>query len=64
MYVVVFSSSFQLLQAFQKHRDLIKRPTISKELKPERETLLTRLLDYNKGQITCTEQYNTGSLPT
>ncbi|XDV33112.1 hypothetical protein PO909_003674 [Leuciscus waleckii] len=39
----------QLLQAFQKHRDLIKRPTISKELQPERETLLTRLLDYNKG---------------
>ncbi|XP_050986096.1 LOW QUALITY PROTEIN: cytoplasmic dynein 2 heavy chain 1 [Labeo rohita] len=39
----------QLLQVFQKHRDLIKRPTISKELQPERETLLTRLLDYNKG---------------
>ncbi|XP_073674385.1 cytoplasmic dynein 2 heavy chain 1-like [Garra rufa] len=39
----------QLLQVFQKHRDLIKRPTISRELQPERETLLTRLLDYNKG---------------
>uniref|UniRef100_A0A672SRA8 Dynein cytoplasmic 2 heavy chain 1 n=1 Tax=Sinocyclocheilus grahami TaxID=75366 RepID=A0A672SRA8_SINGR len=39
----------QLLQVFQKHRELIKRPTISKELQPERETLLTRLLDYNKG---------------
>ncbi|TRY83670.1 hypothetical protein DNTS_027964 [Danionella cerebrum] len=39
----------QLLQVFQKHRDLIKRTTISRELQPERETLLTRLLDYNKG---------------
>lgn len=47
---VVFLCLFQLLQAFQKHRDLIKRPTISKELQPERETLLTRLLDYNKGE--------------
>ncbi|XP_065136472.1 cytoplasmic dynein 2 heavy chain 1 [Paramisgurnus dabryanus] len=39
----------QLLQVFQKHRDLIRRATISRELQPERETLLTRLLDYNKG---------------
>ncbi|XP_057206860.1 cytoplasmic dynein 2 heavy chain 1 isoform X3 [Triplophysa rosa] len=39
----------QLLQVFQRHKDLIRRPTVSKELQPERETLLTRLLDYNKG---------------
>ncbi|XP_040902456.1 cytoplasmic dynein 2 heavy chain 1 [Toxotes jaculatrix] len=39
----------QLLQVFQKHRELIRRPTISKELQSERETLLARLLDYNKG---------------
>ncbi|XP_068612804.1 cytoplasmic dynein 2 heavy chain 1 isoform X2 [Brachionichthys hirsutus] len=39
----------QLLQIFQKHKELIRRPTISKELQPERETLLARLLDYNKG---------------
>ncbi|XP_041658498.1 cytoplasmic dynein 2 heavy chain 1 isoform X2 [Cheilinus undulatus] len=38
----------QLLQLFQKHKELIKRPTISKELQSERETLLARLLDYNK----------------
>ncbi|XP_017286523.1 cytoplasmic dynein 2 heavy chain 1 isoform X3 [Kryptolebias marmoratus] len=39
----------QLLQVFQKHKELIRRPTISKELQSERETLLARLLDYNKG---------------
>ncbi|XP_041850617.1 cytoplasmic dynein 2 heavy chain 1 [Melanotaenia boesemani] len=39
----------QLLQVFQKHKQLIRRPTISKELQSERETLLARLLDYNKG---------------
>uniref|UniRef100_A0A7N9AQM7 Dynein cytoplasmic 2 heavy chain 1 n=1 Tax=Mastacembelus armatus TaxID=205130 RepID=A0A7N9AQM7_9TELE len=39
----------QLLQVFQKHKELIKRPIISKELQSERETLLARLLDYNKG---------------
>uniref|UniRef100_A0A7N6AJF6 Cytoplasmic dynein 2 heavy chain 1 n=1 Tax=Anabas testudineus TaxID=64144 RepID=A0A7N6AJF6_ANATE len=39
----------QLLQVFQKHKELIKRPTINKELQSERETLLARLLDYNKG---------------
>ncbi|KAM9317805.1 cytoplasmic dynein 2 heavy chain 1 [Pholidichthys leucotaenia] len=38
----------QLLQVFQKHKELIRRPTISKELQSERETLLARLLDYNK----------------
>ncbi|KAI3354358.1 hypothetical protein L3Q82_018881, partial [Scortum barcoo] len=37
-----------LLQVFQKHKELIRRPTISKELQSERETLLARLLDYNK----------------
>uniref|UniRef100_A0AAQ5XWU4 Dynein heavy chain tail domain-containing protein n=1 Tax=Amphiprion ocellaris TaxID=80972 RepID=A0AAQ5XWU4_AMPOC len=39
----------QLLQAFQKHKELIRRPTISKELQSEREMLLARILDYNKG---------------
>ncbi|XP_051252504.1 cytoplasmic dynein 2 heavy chain 1 isoform X6 [Dicentrarchus labrax] len=39
----------QLLQVFQKHKELIRRPTISKELQSERDTLLARLLDYNKG---------------
>ncbi|XP_029374274.1 cytoplasmic dynein 2 heavy chain 1 isoform X3 [Echeneis naucrates] len=39
----------QLLQVFEKHKELIRRPTISKELQSERETLLARLLDYNKG---------------
>lgn len=40
---------FQLLLVFQKHKELIKRSTVSKELQPERETLLTRLLDYCRG---------------
>uniref|UniRef100_F7FIP1 Dynein cytoplasmic 2 heavy chain 1 n=1 Tax=Monodelphis domestica TaxID=13616 RepID=F7FIP1_MONDO len=35
----------QLLQAFLKYKELVKRPTISKELILERETLLTRLMD-------------------
>uniref|UniRef100_A0A8C8DIA2 Dynein cytoplasmic 2 heavy chain 1 n=1 Tax=Oryzias sinensis TaxID=183150 RepID=A0A8C8DIA2_9TELE len=39
----------QLLQVFQKHKELIRRPTINKELQTEREMLLARLLDYNKG---------------
>uniref|UniRef100_A0A667ZZ86 Dynein cytoplasmic 2 heavy chain 1 n=1 Tax=Myripristis murdjan TaxID=586833 RepID=A0A667ZZ86_9TELE len=39
----------QLLQVFQKHKELIRRPNISKELQSERETLLARLLDYNRG---------------
>uniref|UniRef100_A0A671UXN0 Cytoplasmic dynein 2 heavy chain 1 n=1 Tax=Sparus aurata TaxID=8175 RepID=A0A671UXN0_SPAAU len=39
----------QLLQVFQKHKELIRRPNVSKELQSERETLLARLLDYNKG---------------
>uniref|UniRef100_A0A3Q3KJ04 Cytoplasmic dynein 2 heavy chain 1 n=1 Tax=Monopterus albus TaxID=43700 RepID=A0A3Q3KJ04_MONAL len=39
----------QLLQVFQKHKELIRRSTISKELQSERETLLAILLDYNKG---------------
>ncbi|XP_040400085.1 cytoplasmic dynein 2 heavy chain 1 isoform X2 [Cygnus olor] len=38
----------QLLQTFQKHKELIKRPNISKELLLERETLLARLQDYVK----------------
>ncbi|KAJ7995299.1 hypothetical protein DPEC_G00243100 [Dallia pectoralis] len=39
----------QLLQAFQKHRELIKRAIISKELQSERETALARLRDYITG---------------
>ncbi|KAJ3590899.1 hypothetical protein NHX12_008847 [Muraenolepis orangiensis] len=39
----------QLLQVFQKHKELIRRPTIGEELQSERETLLARLLDYSKG---------------
>ncbi|XP_038617598.1 cytoplasmic dynein 2 heavy chain 1 [Tachyglossus aculeatus] len=35
----------QLLQAFLKYKELVKRPTISKELIVERETLLARLVD-------------------
>lgn len=45
--LVIFT--LQLLQFFQKQKELIKRPTISKELKPEREILLARLQDHNKG---------------
>ncbi|XP_028975291.2 cytoplasmic dynein 2 heavy chain 1 isoform X3 [Esox lucius] len=39
----------QLLQVFQKHKELIKRATVRKELQSERETLLARLLEYVKG---------------
>uniref|UniRef100_A0A8C5PP60 Cytoplasmic dynein 2 heavy chain 1 n=1 Tax=Leptobrachium leishanense TaxID=445787 RepID=A0A8C5PP60_9ANUR len=35
----------QLLQAFQKHQDLVKRPSIKKQLFVEREVLLARLVD-------------------
>ncbi|XP_015268586.1 PREDICTED: cytoplasmic dynein 2 heavy chain 1 [Gekko japonicus] len=35
----------QLLQAFQKYKELVKRPSISKELLLERETLLVKLQD-------------------
>ncbi|KAM9321467.1 cytoplasmic dynein 2 heavy chain 1 [Gastrophryne carolinensis] len=38
----------QLLQAFQKHRELVKRPNVKKQLVTERETLLARLVDYIK----------------
>uniref|UniRef100_A0A8C0VSF5 Dynein heavy chain tail domain-containing protein n=1 Tax=Cyanistes caeruleus TaxID=156563 RepID=A0A8C0VSF5_CYACU len=38
----------QLLQIFQKHKELIKHPNISKELLFERETLLAALQDYVK----------------
>ncbi|XP_072706738.1 cytoplasmic dynein 2 heavy chain 1 isoform X3 [Ciconia boyciana] len=38
----------QLLQTFQKYKELIKHPSISKELLFERETLLARLQDYVK----------------
>ncbi|CAI8019648.1 Cytoplasmic dynein 2 heavy chain 1, partial [Geodia barretti] len=36
----------QLLQEFQRYKELVKRPTISKELMPERETLLGQLTSY------------------
>ncbi|KAM4743047.1 cytoplasmic dynein 2 heavy chain 1 isoform 3-T4 [Anableps anableps] len=45
----VQDNSQQLLQVFQKHKELIRRPTVSKELQSEREKLLAKLLDYNKG---------------
>ncbi|KAI4889837.1 hypothetical protein NFI96_027314, partial [Prochilodus magdalenae] len=45
----VQDSPQQCLQVFQKHREVIRRPTVSKELQSEREILLTRLLDYCKG---------------
>uniref|UniRef100_A0A803SUA0 Dynein cytoplasmic 2 heavy chain 1 n=1 Tax=Anolis carolinensis TaxID=28377 RepID=A0A803SUA0_ANOCA len=35
----------QLLQAFQKYKELVRRPSISKELLLERETLLAKLQD-------------------
>uniref|UniRef100_A0A663LRA3 Dynein cytoplasmic 2 heavy chain 1 n=1 Tax=Athene cunicularia TaxID=194338 RepID=A0A663LRA3_ATHCN len=38
----------QLLQTFQKYKELIKHPNVSKELLFERETLLARLQDYVK----------------
>ncbi|XP_040514464.1 cytoplasmic dynein 2 heavy chain 1 isoform X1 [Gallus gallus] len=38
----------QLLQTFQKYKELIKHPNTSKELLFERETLLARLQDYVK----------------
>ncbi|KAF2973673.1 hypothetical protein EK904_004515 [Melospiza melodia maxima] len=41
-------SPLQLLQIFQKHKELIKHPKISKELLFERETLLAALQDYVK----------------
>uniref|UniRef100_W5K866 Cytoplasmic dynein 2 heavy chain 1 n=1 Tax=Astyanax mexicanus TaxID=7994 RepID=W5K866_ASTMX len=45
----VQESPQQCLQVFQKHREIIKRPTVSKELQSEREILLTRLQDFCKG---------------
>ncbi|KAM9852784.1 cytoplasmic dynein 2 heavy chain 1 isoform 4-T4 [Aulostomus maculatus] len=50
----------QLLQVFQKHKELIRRPTVSKELQSEREILLARLLDYNKGLKTDFESRSHG----
>uniref|UniRef100_A0A8C5IE70 DYHC2 protein n=1 Tax=Junco hyemalis TaxID=40217 RepID=A0A8C5IE70_JUNHY len=41
-------SPLQLLQIFQKHKELIKHPKINKELLFERETLLAALQDYVK----------------
>uniref|UniRef100_A0AAR2JAS5 Dynein heavy chain tail domain-containing protein n=1 Tax=Pygocentrus nattereri TaxID=42514 RepID=A0AAR2JAS5_PYGNA len=45
----VQDSPQQCLQVFQKHREIIRRPTVSKALQSEREVLLTRLHDYCKG---------------
>ncbi|XP_069747277.1 cytoplasmic dynein 2 heavy chain 1 isoform X4 [Narcine bancroftii] len=39
----------QLLQAFQKYQELVKRQSISKELLSEREMLLVKLEEYIKG---------------
>ncbi|XP_030632529.1 cytoplasmic dynein 2 heavy chain 1 [Chanos chanos] len=39
----------QLLQVFQRHRELIKRSGIRKLLQSERQNLLAKLLDYVKG---------------
>ncbi|KAF4787703.1 hypothetical protein TURU_168391 [Turdus rufiventris] len=44
----ILDSPQQLLQIFQKHKELIKHPNISKELLFERETLLAALQDYVK----------------
>ncbi|XP_068122972.1 cytoplasmic dynein 2 heavy chain 1 isoform X2 [Hyperolius riggenbachi] len=44
----IHDSPQQLLQAFQKHKELVKRPNVRKQLISERETLLARLLDYIK----------------
>ncbi|MFT7803200.1 cytoplasmic dynein 2 heavy chain 1 [Arapaima gigas] len=45
----VQDSPQQLLQAFQKYKDLIKRPNVSKNLSSEKETLFAKLLEYIKG---------------
>ncbi|XP_075054902.1 cytoplasmic dynein 2 heavy chain 1 [Mixophyes fleayi] len=44
----IHDSPQQLLQAFQKHKELVRRPSVKKQLILERETLLARLLDYIK----------------
>ncbi|KAG8584671.1 hypothetical protein GDO81_004716 [Engystomops pustulosus] len=44
----IHDSPQQLLQAFQRHKELVKRPSIRKRLILERETLLARLVDYIK----------------
>ncbi|XP_018422828.1 PREDICTED: cytoplasmic dynein 2 heavy chain 1 [Nanorana parkeri] len=44
----IHDSPQQLLQAFQKHKEMVKRPNVRKQLITERETLLARLLDYIK----------------
>uniref|UniRef100_A0AAV2J329 Cytoplasmic dynein 2 heavy chain 1 n=1 Tax=Knipowitschia caucasica TaxID=637954 RepID=A0AAV2J329_KNICA len=44
----VQSNPQQLLHVFQRHKELIQRPSIRKELQSEREILLARLLDYNR----------------
>ncbi|EDO38992.1 predicted protein [Nematostella vectensis] len=42
------AQSHQLLREFQRYKELVKRPSISKELAPERETLLGQLTVYVK----------------
>uniref|UniRef100_A0A4W3JIK2 Dynein cytoplasmic 2 heavy chain 1 n=1 Tax=Callorhinchus milii TaxID=7868 RepID=A0A4W3JIK2_CALMI len=51
----------QLFQAFQKYKELIKRPSISKQLLSERETLLAKLIDYIKGIHTDFENRRSGT---
>ncbi|XP_029458286.1 cytoplasmic dynein 2 heavy chain 1 [Rhinatrema bivittatum] len=45
----IHNSPQQFMQVFQKYKELVKRPSIRKELILERETLLSRLLDNIKG---------------
>ncbi|XP_041438616.1 cytoplasmic dynein 2 heavy chain 1 isoform X2 [Xenopus laevis] len=51
----------QLLQAFQKHKELVKRPSLKKQLNLERETLLARLQDSNKDILSDFESRSHGS---
>ncbi|XP_075448514.1 cytoplasmic dynein 2 heavy chain 1 isoform X2 [Ascaphus truei] len=44
----IHDSPQQLLQAFQKYKELVKRPSVKKQLILERETLLARLVDCTK----------------
>ncbi|XP_078258652.1 cytoplasmic dynein 2 heavy chain 1 isoform X1 [Rhinoraja longicauda] len=50
----------QLLQAFQKYQELVKRPSISKDLLSEREMLLAKLAEYIKGIYTDFENRRCG----
>ncbi|XP_074620352.1 cytoplasmic dynein 2 heavy chain 1-like [Acropora palmata] len=43
------AKSHQLLREFQRYKELVKRPSINKELAPEREILLGQLTVYVRG---------------